>query len=146
MKLSKDDHIDNIEMSVSSDSALRRAGLDTVGQFLDLTQLQVIRLPGMGRRNWREIFEIQNILAKDFYIPITHHFTFHSKDTSDHPNLKGRLADHWVSVELPLGHHRSHRDVFIEHFSFHYSYEYPDQDLKQENYPLGQLVLIKEMT
>jgi DNA-directed RNA polymerase alpha subunit len=65
MKLSKDDHIDNIEMSVSSDSALKKAGLDTVGQFLDLTQLQVVRLPEMGRKNWKEISEIQDILAKE---------------------------------------------------------------------------------
>jgi hypothetical protein len=81
----------------------------------------------------------------------TRHFTFGSDHMCNHPNLKGRLADHWVSVRLPFGHPRSHREVFIEQFTtkycpdpYQFSFEYPDAVLEQVYFPLGQLVLIHE--
>ena len=80
---------------------------------------------------------------------LTRHFTFGQDHSCSHPDLKGRLADHWVSVELPFGHPRSHLEVFIEQFTSKYcpfAFEYPAPVLKQDFFPLGQLGEILRIT
>ncbi len=80
------------------------------------------------------------------------HFTFGQDHMSNYPLPGGgRLADYWVTVELPNGSELSHRDVFIDRFTkYHcprpmqFAMEYDDARFKPDYFPGGQLCLITE--
>jgi hypothetical protein len=83
---------------------------------------------------------------------VIRHFTFGQSHMCNHPEARGLLADHWVSVELPRDHPRSHREVFIAQFTSRYcprpeqfAFEYPDRMLDPQHFPRGQLALIQEL-
>ena len=77
----------------------------------------------------------------------THYFTFGSDHMSNHPDLKGRLADHWVRVRTERGWHRH---AFIELFARLYlphkrqwAMEYFEKDFNPEYFPAGELCFIE---
>lgn len=81
---------------------------------------------------------------------IKKHFTFGSGHMSNFPLPKGGLlTDYWVTVELPEGLDKSHREMFVEHFTSRYcprpmqfAMEYEDNDLNPMFFPGGQLCTI----
>jgi hypothetical protein len=83
--------------------------------------------------------------------PITRHFTFGSGHACSHPEMRSHISNHWVSVTLPEGHAKTHRQVFIEQFTEHYcprpnqfAFEYGDNLFDATYFPAGELVEIKE--
>ncbi len=83
---------------------------------------------------------------------VDHHFTFGTDHCCDHPNMRGPIADYWVTVRLPKGHPVSHRHVFVEEFMkkfcdpmnpYRFAFEYRDEYHKPQFFPRGQLVCIK---
>jgi hypothetical protein len=77
------------------------------------------------------------------------HFTFGQSHMTNFPLPNGgKLADYWVTVDLPDGE-ADHRNVFVEMFSsYHcptamqFATDYPDGDLKEEYFPGGQLCVV----
>lgn len=60
--------IRELELSVRASNVLRNSGLvQTIEDFMALTQAQVLALPNAGKRVWKEIAEVQeNILLDPF--------------------------------------------------------------------------------
>ena len=80
-------------------------------------------------------------------MPATHFFTFGQSHMCNHPNLKGPLRDHYVTVIADNGH----RDLFIGYFTsvycprpLQFAMEYKEGELNLELFPLGSLTTITE--
>lgn len=83
---------------------------------------------------------------------IRSHFTF----GQDHVTTLelprgGRLADYWVTVELPDKWHELPRDFFVREFTSRYcprpsqfAFEYRDGELRRGYFPMGQLCVVTE--
>lgn len=80
------------------------------------------------------------------------HFTFGQSHMTNYPLPRGgRIADYWVTVELPEELAGLHRDYFIRYFTEvhcpqrnQFAMEYDDSTLRSEYFPGGQLCVIDE--
>ncbi len=80
------------------------------------------------------------------------HFTFGQSHMTNYPLPRGgRIADYWVTVDLPESMAGEHRDVFIREFTSHhcprpnqFAMEYDTARLQPDYFPGGQLCLITE--
>lgn len=60
------DIVRNLELSVRASNVLRNSGLvQTLDDFMALTESTVMALPNAGRRTWREIKEVQGNIGRD---------------------------------------------------------------------------------
>lgn len=80
------------------------------------------------------------------------YFTFGQDHMTSYPFPKaGRLADFWVTVDLPASHFEHHRAVFMREFTekhcprpTQFALEYEAADFKPEYFPGGELCRITE--
>lgn len=81
------------------------------------------------------------------------HFTFGQSHMSSYPLPEGggRLADYWVTVDLPESMAGQHMDVFIREFTSAYcprqnqfAMEYDPSTFRPEYFPGGELCVIDE--
>lgn len=81
-----------------------------------------------------------------------HYFTFGQVHTATvNLPLGGRLADYWVTVDLPDSMGEQHREHFVEHFTKPYcptpnqfAFEYVKEDFIPGYFPKGELCIITE--
>jgi hypothetical protein len=79
-------------------------------------------------------------------------FTFGQSHMTNFPLPNGgRIADYWVTVDLPESMAGEHRTVFIEQFTSHYcprpnqfAMEYDESRFNEEYFPGGELCRITE--
>lgn len=79
------------------------------------------------------------------------HFTFGQSHMTNYPLPSGgRIADYWVTVDLPKGR-KDHRNVFIENFTsahcpwpLQFAMEYTQSRFNPEYFPGGELCVIDE--
>lgn len=78
-------------------------------------------------------------------------FTFGTDVVCTHPDFPSDLSNYWVTVELPRGYDKSHREVFMSKFTEPYcggksrfAFEYTDRDFGPSYFPKGELIRIKE--
>ena len=58
--------ISSLELSVRASNVLRNSGLvQTIEDFMALTEETVMALPNAGRRTWREIKDLQESIGRD---------------------------------------------------------------------------------
>jgi len=86
-------------------------------------------------------------------MPQIRHFTFGQNHMTNFPLPRGgRIADYWVTVELPDDYEPYHpRQMFIGHFTNHYcpspmqfAMEYEEGTLDESFFPGGELCRITE--
>lgn len=79
-------------------------------------------------------------------------FTFGQNHMTNYPlHLGGRIADYWVTVDLPASMAGQHREWFIKHFTNHhcprpnqFAMEYDEPRFNPEYFPGGELCVIDE--
>jgi len=65
-QLKQDTAIEYVDMSVRTYNCLKRAGIDTMGQLVELSYDDLIRIKNMGKHHIEEVFQIKaNFLNKD---------------------------------------------------------------------------------
>tara|TARA_R110002072_G_scaffold63430_6_gene157856 strand:+ start:897 stop:1205 length:309 start_codon:yes stop_codon:yes gene_type:complete len=54
--------VDDLEMSIRTGNAMRKAGITEIDQFVALDRKTVVGLPGSGPKCWKEVQELQESL------------------------------------------------------------------------------------